>query len=60
MTATTERELRTRIADLENAIDVIGVRLSDTSVVPKRRIDQALGIVFMYASKRPAAPESGS
>lgn len=48
MSASTERELETRNQDLTNALKHVGRTLADETVPPKRRIDQAMGVIKMY------------
>lgn len=48
MAITKERELQTRIDDLEQALASIGRIVADETIAPKRRLDQVTGICKMY------------
>jgi hypothetical protein len=55
MSAASERELQTRISDLEGALKAIGRVVTDTSLTPKRRLERAAGILSMFEALAPAA-----
>ena len=50
MTKQQEQDLRRRIGDLERALETAGQILGDETVVAKRRIDEARGIVRLYVT----------
>ena len=60
MSAASERELKTRVSDFEGAVSAIGKILSDTSIAPGRRIDQAFGILRMYGWAPKAEEENAT
>lgn len=53
-----QKELQTRIDDLQGALGAIGRVLRDEATPVKRRIDMALGILFQYEAPKAETPKA--